>query len=163
MPHATIEYAIILPALILQIFLFPMTANWLMNTWVDSRRNLILQDVAGQIGSTVQQLYLALSHETVSAGTVTNSMDIPALIEDSSYIGNVALKTALDENLNSSKVMMLTLKLQKTETSVTTSIVLGPNVLPPPPEKASFGSTNPEAVVVAEKFPNGSISIYFGG
>jgi len=71
MGHVTIEYMIMLPILILQIFLFPLTANWLMNIWVDSRRTLALQDVAGHLGSTIQQLYFSLNHETISNGKAT--------------------------------------------------------------------------------------------
>ncbi|HJW97500.1 MAG TPA: hypothetical protein VJ529_00095, partial [Candidatus Bathyarchaeia archaeon] len=62
MVHVTIEYMIMVPVLVLQIFLFPLTANWLMTTWVDSRRNLALQDVASHLSSTIQQLYLSLNH-----------------------------------------------------------------------------------------------------
>jgi len=84
MTHITIEYMIMVPVLILQIFLFPLTASWLMNIWADSRRTLALQEVASHLGSTIQQLYFSLNHETVSAGPpVTYSPGLPPFIEDS--------------------------------------------------------------------------------
>ncbi|MEM2280902.1 MAG: hypothetical protein QXZ68_02800, partial [Candidatus Bathyarchaeia archaeon] len=60
MAHITIEYVIMLPILIMQILLFPLTASWLMNIWVDSRRTLALQEVASHLGSVIQQVYFIL-------------------------------------------------------------------------------------------------------
>jgi len=96
MTHITIEYMIMIPILIMQIFLFPLTASWLMNIWVDSRRSLALKEVASHLGSTIQQLYFALNHETISAGTATYSPGLPPFIENNHYIVNATLRTVLD-------------------------------------------------------------------
>ena len=159
MAHITMEYVIMIPILLMQIFLFPLTASWLMNIWVDSRRTLALQDVASHLGSTIQQLYFSLNHETISAGTATYSTGLPPFIENHHYIGNATLRAVLDPALNSSKVLELTLKLAKTRTTVTTSVTLGPNVLW---RESTFMSNSTSACVSAEKFPNGSICLYFG-
>lgn len=159
MPHVTIEYVIMIPILIMQIFLFPLTASWLMNIWVDSRRTLALQDVASHLGSTIQQLYFSLNHETVSAGMVTYSPGLPPFIENYHYTGNATLQGVLDPTLNSSKVLELTLTLAKTRTIVTTSVILGPNILW---RESTFISNSTNACVSAEKFPNGTICLYFG-
>lgn len=159
MPHITIEYMIMIPILIMQIFLFPLTARWLMNIWVDSRRTLALQDVASHLGSTIQQLYFSLNHETISAGTTTYSPGLPPFIENYYYIGNATLRTVLDPALNSSKVLELTLTLAKTRTTVITSVILGPNVLW---RNSTFISNSTCACVSAEKFPNRTICLYFG-
>src|SRR3990170_2895324 len=99
---------IMIPVLILQIFLFPLTAAWIMNTWVDSRRTLALQEVCSHLGSSLQQLYSSLNHETISAGTVTNNLDIPRLIEEYSYVGNATLRTVSGND--SAKVLEITLR-----------------------------------------------------
>jgi hypothetical protein len=160
MPHVTIEYMIMMPVLILQIFLFPLTASWLMNVWIDSRRTLALQDVASHLGSTVQQLYFALNHETISAGTATYLPGLPPFIEDIVYTGNATLRTVLDPIMNSSKILELTIRLVGTKNSVTTTVILGSNVNW---RESVFLSNSTQACVSAEKFPNGTISLRFGG
>jgi len=160
MPHITIEYAILVPVLILQIFLFPLTTGWLMNTWVDSRRSLALQEAASHLGSTLQQVYLSLNHETISAGTITQKPDVPPYIENSPYVGNATLRTVLDTVLNSSKVLEITFKLQGTGTTVATSVILGQNVMW---KNSTFVSNSVNACIMAEKFANGTICMSFGG
>jgi hypothetical protein len=159
MPHITIEYVIMVPVLILQIFLFPLTANLLMSNWVDSRRTLALQNAASHLGSTIQQLYFSLNHETISAGTVTYSPGLPPFIEDYSYIGNATLRT-ISGSADSSKVLSITLTLAKTKITVTTLVVLGSNALWQP---SVFVSNSTNAIVSADKLSNGSIRLYFGG
>jgi hypothetical protein len=150
---------IMIPMLILQIFLFPLTASWLMNIWVDSRRTLALQDAASHLGSTIQQLYFSLNHETISAGTATYSPGLPPFIEDYNYIGNATLRT-VSASANSSKVLTITLTLAKTKIIVTTLVILGSNVLWRP---SVFVSNSTSAIVSAEKLPDGTIRLYFGG
>jgi len=160
MPHVTIEYMIMMPILILQIFLFPLTASWLMNIWVDSRRSLALQDVASHLGSTIQQLYFSLNHQTISAGKATYLPGLPPLIENSPYIGNASLRTALDPVLNSSKVLELTVRLVSTKIMVNTQVILGPNVSW---KESVFMSNSTNACVSAEKNQTGTtILIQFG-
>jgi len=160
MTHITIEYMIMIPILIMQIFLFPLTASWLMNIWVDSRRTLALQEATSHLASTIQQLYFSLNHETISAGTATYSPGLAPFIENHHYIGNATLRTVLDPTLNSSKVLELTLKLARTQITTTTSVILGSNVLW---RESTFMSNSTHACVSAEKFPNRTICLYFGG
>ena len=159
MTHITIEYVIMVPVLILQIFLFPLTAGWLMNIWVDSRRTLALQEVASHLGSTIQQLYFSLNHETISAGPpVTYSPGLPPFIEDYNYIGNATLRTVAG-SADSSKVLSITLALAKTKITVTTLVILGSNVLW---QDSSFVSNSTHACVSAMKNATGTITLFFG-
>jgi len=158
MTHITIEYVIMVPVLILQIFLFPLTAGWLMNIWVDSRRTLALQEVASHLGSTIQQLYFSLNHETISAGTATYSPGLPPFIEDYNYIGNATLRTVAG-SADSSKVLSITLALAKTKITVTTLVILGSNVLW---QDSSFVSNSTHACVSAMKNATGTITLFFG-
>lgn len=160
MPHITIEYVIMIPVLILQIFLFPLTTSWLMNVWVDSRRTLALQDAASHLGSALQQVYFSLNHETISAGSVTQKPDVPAYIENYLYTGNATLRTVLDETLNSSKILEITFRLETIGTKITTSVILGQNVLW---KNSTFISNSVKAYIMAEKFVNGTICLSFGG
>jgi hypothetical protein len=159
MPHVTIEYMIMLPVMILQIFLFPIVASWLMNTWVDSRRTLALQDVTSHLGSTMQQLYFSLNHDTISSGTVTYSPGLPPLIENAYYVGNATLLTGSTAQSNSSAYLELTVKLAGTSDIVTTTVVLGSNVLW---QQSTFVSNSNYACVNANKLPNGTILLWFG-
>jgi hypothetical protein len=158
MAHITIEYVIMLPILILQIILFPLTASWLMNVWVDSRRTLALEEVASHLGSTIQQVYFTLNHDTVSAGTMTQKPDVPPFIEDYAYIGNATLKSAYGPS--STKILELTLRLKGVGKSVSTKVLLGQNVVW---QESTFISNSTNACIKAAKFPNGTIALSFGG
>ncbi len=161
MAHITIEYVIMLPILILQIILFPLTASWLMNIWVDSRRTLALQEVASHLGSVIQQVYFTLNHETITVGSITQKPDVPPFIENYPYIGNATLKTVLDPAMNASKVLTITLRLKGAGTKVTTTVLLGQNVVW---QESTFISNSTNACIIAQKFANnGTIRLAFGG
>lgn len=163
MPHVTIEYVIMVPVLILQIFLFPLAASWLMNIWVDSRRTLALQDAASHLGGTIQQMYFSLNHKTISAGTLTQKSNVPPLIENHPYTGTAILSNVSEPAENSSKVLKITLRLAAVGITVSTSIILGNNV---EWVESTFVSNSTNACIIAEKLANGDESIirlYFGG
>lgn len=160
MVQITIEYMIMIPILVMQIFLFPVTASWLMNIWVDSRRTLTLQDASSHLGSVIQQLYFSLNHETISTGTATHAPGLPPFIENQHYHGEATLKKTSYPTSNSSKSLEITLELATTGTTVTTSVILGPNTLW---RDSTFVSNSTNACVKAEKFPNETICLYFGG
>lgn len=160
MPHVTVEYMIMLPLLILQIFLFPITAAWLMNVWVDSRKSLALQDAAGHLASTLQQLFFSLNHDTISVGSATYDPQLPSFIENTYYTGTAMVKTVAIPSQNSSKVLEITLTFAGDKMSVKTSVVLGPDVIW---RNSTFLSNSANAYVGGEKFPNSTICLYFGG
>jgi hypothetical protein len=158
LPQITIEYMIMIPILILQIFLFPLTAGWIMNTWVDSRQTLALQEAASHLGSSVHQVYSALNHESISAGTVTNRLEVPPFIEGYAYTGNATLRDAAP---NSSQILDITLKFKGSHIEATTSVTLGSNVQWD--ADSAFMSNSTYASLIAEKMANGTILMYFGG
>ena len=114
MPHVTIEHVIMIPILILQIFLFPVVASYLMNVWVDSRRTLVLQDAASNMGSTIQQMYFALNHPTIPAGTTSDQFGLPPYIDGYSYTANATLQPS-GSATNSSQVLEITVRLVTTK------------------------------------------------
>lgn len=129
MPQITIEYMIMIPILIMQIFLFPLTAGWIMNTWVDSRRTLALQETASHLGSSIQQIYASLNHATISEGNVTNKLDVPPFIEAYAYSGTATLRTlGANSSANSSQVIDITLRLMGANIEAMSSVTLGQNV-----------------------------------
>ena len=158
MPHVTIEYVIMVPLLILQIFLFPLSASWLMNVWVDSRRSLALQDAASHLGSTMQQLYFSLNHGSISKGTVTYTPGLPPFIENSHYVGTAALKSVSNSTANSTKILELTLSLIGTGSRIKTSVIMGPSIVW---ENSTFVSNSTHACVSATKDVSG-ITMRFG-
>jgi hypothetical protein len=153
---------IMIPILIMQIFLFPLTAGWIMTTWVDSRQTLALQETASHLGSSIQQVYSALNHESISEGTVTNRLEVPPFIEGYAYTGNATLR-ALDPAANSSQVLDITLKFKGSHIEATTSVTLGQNVVW---QNSTFISNSTNASIKAEKYLNGTqpmIRLSFGG
>ena len=140
---------IMIPLLILQIFLFPLAASLIMNGWVDSRRTLELQETGSHLGSSIQQLYSSLNHDSISTGTVTDKLELPPFIEGYAYEGNATLRTALDPALNSSKILDITLTLKGTSIQSTSSVTLGQNV---EWQDSIFASNSTNASVKAEKY-----------
>jgi len=155
MPHITIEYMIMIPMLIMQIFLFPLTATLIMNTWVDSRRTLTLQDVAGHLASTMQQLYFSLNHVSIPVGKASYAPGLPPLIEDYTYYANGTLRPFVGSGSDYTKVIDLRVSLNGTKNSVAVAVILGPNVVWQP---SVFLSNSPRASVTAEKTMNGSVT-----
>ena len=156
MPQVAIEYVILVPILIVQIFLFPIAAASIMNIWIDSRRTLALEETASHLGSSIQQLYFSLNHTSITAGDVTNKLQIPPFIEGYSYSGNGTLRTASD---NSIKILDLSLKYRGLDISTATSVQLGENVAW---LDSMFVSNSTSASVIAQKFSNGTIQLSFG-
>ena len=145
---------IMIPILIMQIFLFPLTAGLIMNSWVDSRRTLALKETASHLSSTMQQLYSSLNHDTISAGTVTNKLDVPPFIEGYAFSGNATWRAASD-----SKILDMTLRLMGANVEVTASVTLGENA---EWKNSTLMSNSTYAGINAEKMSNGTIRLYFG-
>jgi hypothetical protein len=161
MVQITIEYMIMIPMLILQIFLFPLTAGWIMTTWTDSRQTLALKETAGQLGSSVHQVYSALNHGSISAGQVTNSLEIPPFIEGYAYKGHAVLRSTSEVAANSSKVLDITLTFLNGRIETTTSVTLGPNAKWI--QNSEFMSNSSYASLIAQKMLNGTILMSFEG
>lgn len=150
-----------IPILLLQIFVFPLVANVLMNTWVDSRRTLMLQDAASNMGSTIQQMYFALDHNTtIPSGTTTDQFGLPPYIDGYFYTANATLQPSSIAT-NPSQVLQITLKLVTTSLEVTSQALLGSNAKWD--STMIFMSNSTGAGAYAEKFGNGTISMGFGG
>lgn len=154
MAHVTIEYIILVPLLILQIFLFPFAASVAMNSWVDSRRTLALQETASHLGSSIQQTYLSLNYTTISAADVTNKLDVPRFIEGYAYTGTATLEPA-----SGSKVLELTLTFKGAAISTTATVTLGENV---EWKDSTFMSNSTSACLQAVKYSNKTIQLSFG-
>ena len=157
MPSITLEYMIMVPVLIAQIFIFPLTASVIMNTWVDSRMTIELQKTAGHLGSSIQQLYYSMNHGSMSNGIMTITLDTPPLIEGHSYTTTLCHVTQLD---TSYKIMNITLKLEGTKDQTSTIVTLGQNI--DWQENLSFSSTANSLSLVATKTSN-SIWLSLGG
>jgi len=126
MTHVTMEYVLMAPVLILQVLFFPLAASWVMNIWIDSRRQIALQEVADHLGSVIQQIYFSLNRETISNGIVKYTPDTPKFIDNNVYTARARLENT--SGADSSKILRLNVTLENLANSVETSIVLGPNV-----------------------------------
>ena len=102
MPQITIEYMIMIPLMIMQIFLFPLTASWIMNSWADSRQTLAIKEITSHVSSSLQQVYSALTHSSIAGSTVTIESKVPKFIEGTPYIGNATFYSGLSSNSSSS-------------------------------------------------------------
>jgi hypothetical protein len=156
-PSITLEYMIMIPVLILQIFIFPLTASVIMNTWADSSMTIELQETAGHTGSSIQQLYYTMNHASIPNGTMTITLDTPPLIQGHAYKTTLSHATHLD---TSSQIMNVTLKLIGTKDQTSTLVTLGQNI--DWQENLTFNSTAHSLNLIAHKMSN-SIWLSFGG
>ncbi len=157
MTQITVEYMIMIPVLILQIFLFPIVAGIIMDGYSDSRRTLELQETAGHLGSTIQQLYYTINHASIDNVTVKFSLDIPATIEQYAY--SVTLRNVTNRD-TSNAIMNVTLSFITVEGFSSTIVTLGDNV--EWQENLSFNSTSSNLFLTANKTV-GNIFLTFGG
>jgi len=125
MPNITVEYMILIPILVLQIFILPYAAGIFMNYWTTSSETLALNDAITHISSSMEQLYFFLNNPSVSSGTVTNTLGMPPFIGNYAYIGNATLISV--SGSSSAKVLELTLTLNGTTISTTKPVTLGEN------------------------------------
>jgi hypothetical protein len=149
---------ILIPVLILQIFLFPMFVNVVMNQYVDEQRSLELQETASNLSSSIEQMYLSLNHTSILSCTLTNNLGSQPLINGYVYTGNATLQP-VDPEFSSSQVLDVTLNLVGAHISTTTSVTLGQNVEWAP---STFTSNSATACIIAQKFPNQTIQLSFG-
>lgn len=156
----TIEVMILVPILILQVFLLPSTVAWVTNNWVNSRRTIALQEAADHLGSTIQQTFFALNHETMTAETFIYKSNLPPFIENCPYTANATLTKTSDPALNSSKILNIAFRLEGTETTADSSAILGQNVIW---LESKFTSNSTNAGIIAQKDMNGTIILSFAG
>jgi len=155
--HITIEYMIMIPVLIMQIFLFPIAASVIMNTWGDSTTTIQLQTTAGHMGSSIQQLYYTMNHGSMSDGAMKITLDVPPIINGRAYTTTLSHVTHLD---SSYQIMNVTLKIIGTKVQTSTLVTLGQNV--DWYENLAFNSTSNNLSLIATKTAN-SIAISYGG
>lgn len=152
--HVTIEYIIMIPLLVLQIFLFPWATSAMMDIWVNARRELALKDAASNLESAIQQLYSSLSSSEISAGTIVYVPELPAYIEDCPFEATGYVY----QFLNSSKILRITLKLLVYGNTADASVILGENV---EWRSSKFISNSTDAAIVITKYSNGSLVFMF--
>ena len=152
----TLEYMILIPVLILQIFLFPMFVNVVMTQYENDQRSLQLQEVASYLGSSIEQIYLSLNHTSIQSSTLQSNLASQSLIDGYSYTGTATLQT----EENSSPVLNVTLKLVGSDLSSSTLVTLGANV--EWVANSVFTSNVANSCIVAQKYPDQTIKLSFG-
>jgi len=154
-PHVGIEYAILLPILIVQVTVLPLSAGWLMGVWTNDRMKGEIQAAANQLSGTVTQLYLAMiSPEilpTSVSSPVVQTLNFPKTIESHTYYAT-GPSSGLITTLN------LHFTLQGTGIAANSSTDFGSNVLW---QSSKFFSNSSSACIKAWKYSNGTIKLSF--
>lgn len=158
MVNITIEYMILLPLLILQIFLLPYAATAMMGSWTTSSETIALQDAASSLGSTIQQFYLFMNNPTLTSASVTNQLGVPSFINGNYYVGDASLAPA--SGPGSEEVLNLTLSLNRSTVSTSSIVTLGQNVQWNS-SGTTFKSNTPNESITANKYSNGTILLSF--
>lgn len=159
MPHVTIEHVILVPLLFAQIIVFPLAATIMTSNWADSYRDAALKDTANHLASTIQQLYLSVNRDEVSAGTMTQASTLPTTVDSYPYSATGYLRST--SGPNSTKILTLSLMMEIAGNTATANAILGPNVLWQ--EGSTLGSNSPTASIEVQKFGNGTLQFSFGG
>ena len=133
MSHVGVEYAILLPILILQIIVLPLSASWLMGVWTNDRLQGEIQEAASQVTSSIKQLYLALMNpNVVLTSGVNQTLNLPKVIESYMYY-------ATGPQSGSYAILNLDFTLQGAGISTNSSVVFGSNVYW---QSSEFSSSN---------------------
>ena len=156
MAHITVEYMILIPFLVLQIFLLPYATNIFMDYWSTSSETIALQQTASHIGSSIQQLYFFLNNPSVASGTVTSVLSVSPNIGNHVYTGNATLVSL--SGSSSGKLLKLSLNLVGDKASASTPVTLGQNVQW---TNSTFMSNSTSAYINAYKDSNNTIWLSF--
>jgi hypothetical protein len=157
MTHVAIETVIMVPLLVLQIFLLPMVATTMTSYWSDNSRQVAVQDAATQLADVFQQLYISFNRREVLNGTIKWTSTLPKEVVSYPYIANGSLHTSLGSN--SSKILILQVKLQKVGNAATASVTFGSNVLWN--QASVFYSDSSTAAIEVQKFADGTLRFSF--
>lgn len=158
MPHVTIEYVIMIPILIAQIFLFPLAASALTNTYVESTRRLTAETAANRLASSIQQLYFSLNHEAIPPSTVTLDPGLPKYIDGYHYVARGALTPIREGGATRLNINLTVVGLN---IRVSAYATLGPNVSWD--SNSVFVSNSTRAFVEVTKDSSGAFHFRFGG
>jgi len=159
MVEVTIEYMILIPVLILQIFMFPMFTNIVMNQYVNEQKTLELQENASYLSSSIQQIYLSLNHTSILSCTLTSNLDSNQLVDGYYYTANATLQAALTPDSSSSEILTVNVILLGADLSTSTTVTLGQNVQW---VNSTLNSNSATACILAQKFPDQIIQLSFG-
>ncbi|MEM0008108.1 MAG: hypothetical protein QXR89_07595 [Candidatus Bathyarchaeia archaeon] len=158
MPHVAIEYVIMVPILIAQIFLFPLMAISLTNIYVESRRRLTAETAASRLANSIQQLYFSLNHESIPPGTVTFDPGLPKYIDSYHYVARGELTPIKEGGATRLNISLAVVGLN---IRVSAYATLGPNVSWD--SNSVFISNSTSAFVEVTKDSNGAFHFRFGG
>jgi hypothetical protein len=158
MVSVTIEYVILIPLLFTQVIVFPLVASTMTNSWQESQRNVALQDVANNLASNIQQLYLTVNRDEILAGNVNQASKLPMTVASYPYTATASLSSISEPG--SVKMLIITITLDELDNTVSASALLGPNV-----EwiDSTLRSNSADASINVQKFSNSTLSFSFGG
>jgi len=156
--QATLEYMILIPVLILQIFLFPILVTAVMGEWVTDRQQLELQQTASMLSSVIEQSYLSLNHTSIISCKFNTTLTFQPTIEGYNYTGQATLHLVSNADYGSSQVLSVTLEFVGKSVSTTTLVTLGQNVKW---VNSEFVSNPPTDYIMAQKFTNQTIQLSF--
>lgn len=155
----TLEYMILIPVLILQIFLFPMFVSVAMGQWTGDRQTLELQQTASSLGSVIEQTYLSLNHTSILSCKFNSTFPFAATIEGYNYTALASLHEVSNSDYGACEVLTVTVSLVGKHLSTSTEVTLGQNVQW---LNSELIGNPPTACLIAQKFPNQIIQLSFG-
>jgi hypothetical protein len=152
-----IEAVILAPVLVIQVILFPFVADSLASNWANATRDVTIKELASQMATTIQQLYLSLNRPEVSAGNITQASTFPKEISGRPYEAKGFLQDSFQFGFG--KVLSLNITLQDLRNTVVVQTPLGLNVLWK--EESIFTSSSTDASIRVQKFVNGTLLFSF--
>jgi hypothetical protein len=103
-----------------------MVASTMTTSWQDSQRDVALQDVANNVASTIQQLYLTLNRDEILDCDVKQISTFPVTVMSYPYTIVATLSSPADPG--AVRILTIMLTLDDVGNNASASAVLGPNV-----------------------------------
>jgi hypothetical protein len=152
--HVGIEYAILLPILVLQIIVLPLSVSWMMSVWTNDRMKGEIQEAANQVTSSIKQLYLALKSSNVlpTSSPIVQTLDLPTTIESHLYY-------ATGPKSGSTKILNLQFTLQGTGITTNSTVNFGSSINW---KSSKLFSNSSSACIKAWKYSTSNITLSFG-
>jgi hypothetical protein len=155
-PHVGIEYAIMLPILVLQVIVLPLSVSWMVSVWTNDRMKGEIQEAANQVSSTIKQLYLALKSPnvlpTITSSPIVQTLNFPTTLESHPYYATGPPSGWI-------KTLNLHFTLQGTGITADSSANFGSSVYW---NSSTFRSDSSSTCIKAWKYSNGTIKLSFG-
>ncbi len=86
MASVVTEHMLLLVPMMIVVMIFPMVAGFVVSNYNNEQRTLAIEQASAKVASTIQQVYLIASADTVQNSNITVANPIPTNLEGQQYL-----------------------------------------------------------------------------